>query len=268
VASELRFWLLGSVLATLPVCGVSPSDRVLAATALGGAAALANLFTASFGTAAARGAAAHAAAQPFSQPWRRGAAAVLVVIHLGLSPVLLPVRISGVDRVEDILAEADPTLSSTPATAHKTLVLLNPPLDPIAVFFPLYRASHGIQRPLHTRWLATGVSDLELERLDATTLRITPRAGFLSNSSQWLLRDPRRPPRPGEQVKLEGVVFEVESLNAQGLPAQVRVRFERPLEDPSFEWKRWEGDGYVAFSPPRPGERLLVPAVDMLRALF
>jgi hypothetical protein len=267
-ASELRFWLLGSVLATLPVCGVSPSDRVLAATALGGAAALANLFAASFGTPAARDAAARAAPHPSSQPWRRGAAAVLAAIHLGLSPLLLPVRISGVDRVEDILAEADPTISSAPATAQKTLVLLNPPLDPIAVFFPLYRASHGIQRPLHTRWLATGVSDLELERLDAYTLRVTPRAGFLSNSSQWLLRDPRRPPRAGERVKLEGVVFEIESLNAQGLPAQVRVRFERPLEDPSFEWKRWEGDGYVAFSPPRPGERLLVPAVDMLRALF
>jgi hypothetical protein len=193
---------------------------------------------------------------------------VLAAIHLGLSALLLPVRISGVDRVEDILAEADPTLSSTPATAQKTLVLLNPPLDPFAVFFPLYRASHGIQRPLHTRWLTTGVSDLELERLDASSLRITPRAGFLSNSSQWLLRDPRRPPRAGEQVKLEGVVFEVESLNQRGLPARVRVRFDRPLEDPSFEWKRWEGDGYVAFSPPRPGERLLVPAVDMLRALF
>jgi hypothetical protein len=201
-------------------------------------------------------------------PWRRGAAGALAVVHLVLAPALLPLRISGVDRVEDILAEADPTLSSTPATAEKTLVLLNPPLDPFGVFFPLYRAAHGIQRPRRTRWLTTGVTDLTLERLDAHSLRVSARAGFLSNSSQWMLRDPRRPLRAGERVALEGVLFEVESLNARGLPAQVRVRFDRPLEDASFEWKRWDRDGYVAFTPPRPGQPLRVPAVDMLHALF
>jgi hypothetical protein len=267
VANDLRFWLLGSVLATLPVCGVSPTDRVLTATALGGAAALASLFAAHRESRAAT----LDASAPHRAPsgrWRRIAVGALAVVHLGLSPLLLPVRIGGVDRVEDILAEADPSLSSAPASAAKTLVLLNPPLDPIAVFFPLYRASHDIQRPRRTRWLTTGVSDLTLERPDAYTLRLTAHAGFLSNSSQWLLRDPRRPLRAGERVKLEGVVFEVESLDARGRPATVSVRFDRPLEDPSFEWKRWDQDGYVAFAPPRPGQRLRVPAVDMLRALF
>lgn len=261
VDKELRFWLLGSVLATLPVCGVSPTDRVLTATALGGAAALASLIAASLGTQTPPDA-------PARRPWRRGAAGALAGVHLVLAPALLPLRISGVDRVEDVLAEADPTISSAPATAEKTLVLLNPPLDPFGVFFPLYRASHGIQRPRRTRWITTGVTDLTLDRLDPFTLRVSARAGFLSNSSQWMLRDPRRPLRAGERTTLEGVVFEVESLNARGLPAQVRVRFDRPLEDSSFEWKRWHRDGYVAFSPPRAGHPLHVPAVDMLRALF
>jgi hypothetical protein len=252
----LRFWLTGSLLASLPVCGVSPSDRVLTATALGGAAALASLLVALL-----------EGMQPLAR-WRLLGGAALGVVNLVIAPLLLPLRIQGVDRVEDVLERADGSISSAPEMARKTLILINPPLDPFAVFFPLYRASHRVQRPGRFRWLTTGVSELSLERVDARTLRVTPRAGFMSNSSQWMLRDPRRRMHAGQTVALEGVHFEVESLNARGLPARVLVRFEVPLEDPSLDWMRWDTHGYLPFTPPAPGRRVQLPAVDMVRALF
>jgi len=148
-------------------------------------------------------------------------------------------------------------------------LLVNPPLDPFGGYFPIYRAALGRPAPRHFRWLATGVSDLDIERVGANTLRVRPTGGYLASSSQLMLRSLRHPLALGETVSLTGVTFEVTALTGDGRPAEVEVRFAVPLDDSSLRFMQWDGaDGYVPFAVPRPGRTVRVPAVDIRRALF
>jgi hypothetical protein len=252
----LRFWALGCVLATIPVCGTHPEDRVLSATSLGGAA-----LVASFLLALADG--------RYAQPsrWARRAGAALWITHGVLAPLLLPLRTLLIDQFEVLLVRADPSVVRGPAAAHTTVVLLNPPIDFFAVYFPSFRGARGIPLPEHFRWLSTGESDLRVERVDAHTLKLTPGAGFLSTSSQCMFRRPDRRYALGEVVKLSDVSFQVTRLTEDGRPADVLARFERELDDPSLQWLQWGKREYVPFRLPAQGQAVVIPEVDLATTL-
>ncbi len=279
---RVRFWGLGALLAAIPVCSGPLDDRLLAGPGIGCAALLAQLFAAWAGARERD----HRAARADSHPQRvelRGAAqssesahprvralAVggLALLHLAFAPLLLPLRTLGVDAFEVLMTRADASIPSTPDIERQTLVALNPPVDLFAIYFPPYRAGRGIPRPAKLRWLATGISALEVERLDARTLRLRPQAGYLSNSTQWMLRSPRRPLREGEEVVLSDATFQVTELTADQRPAEVLVHFREPLESPTLRFVQWGKREYVPFTPPRVGETMRVPAVDMATALL
>ncbi|HEY8925622.1 MAG TPA: hypothetical protein VIU64_14645 [Polyangia bacterium] len=255
------FWAVGCVLATLPVCAPFPNDRLLMGPSLGAMALVARLL----------GAVADGdyPAPLGRQGAVRAAAALLAILHLALSPVLLPLRARAVALIDTRLRRADASIPATEAITGQTLVLVNPPIDPFAGYFPIYRAALDRPAPRRFRWLATGVSELDIERVGARALRVRPAGGYLASSSQLMLRSPRRPFTLGETVSLTGVTFEVTALTSDGRPAEVEVRFAVPLEDPSLRFMQWDGaDGYVPFEVPPPGRSVHVPAVDVRRALF
>jgi hypothetical protein len=132
----------------------------------------------------------------------------------------------------------------------------------------MYRAAMGEPRPKNLRWFATGVTDLQIHRVDETTLRIHPSAGFLSSFTQMLLRSPSQRIELGQRITLSDVTIEVSALTADGRPSDILVRFAVPLEDPSLQWLEWDKHDYVPFRVPRVGETLLVPAVDMSEMMF
>ena len=258
----VRFWAVGCLLATIPVCAPFPNDRLLLGPSLGAMALVARLLG-----AVADG--AYPAATLGSERAVKVAAAVLAALHLALAPVLLPLRARAVALIDTRLRLADASIPATDAITGKTLVLVNPPLDPFGGYFPIYRAALGRPAPRHFRWLATGVSDLDIERVGANTLRVRPTGGYLASSSQLMLRSLRHPLALGETVSLTGVTFEVTALTGDGRPAEVEVRFAVPLDDSSLRFMQWDGaDGYVPFAVPRPGRTVRVPAVDIRRALF
>jgi len=129
-----------------------------------------------------------------------------------------------------------------------------------------YRELHGIPRPAALYWLATGVSDLQLTTLDSNTLEVRPRGGYLSSSTQRMLRDPS-PNSRYDPVRLRQATFAVTELTSDGRPAEVRVRFERRLDDPELRFFRWQGHGYAELKLPTTGQSVLVPAVDCWAAL-
>jgi len=255
------FWSMGCLLATLPVCAPFPNDRLLMGPSLGAMALVARLL----------GAVADGA-YPAGLGWQRpakAAAALLAVLHLALGPVLLPLRARAVALIDTRLRRADASIPATAAIAGQTLVLVNPPIDPFGGYFPIYRAALDRPAPRHFRWLATGVSDLDIERVNARALRVRPAGGYLASSSQLMLRSPRHPLALGETISLTGVMFEVTALTRDGRPAEVEVRFAVPLEDPSLRFMQWDGaDGYIPFEVPLPGHTVRVPAVDLRRAIF
>ena len=255
------FWLVGCLLSTLPVCATFPNDRLLMGPSLGAMALVARLLG-----AVADG--AYPAALGSQRPVK-AAAALLAVLHLVLGPVLLPLRARAVALIDTRLRMADASIPATDAITRQTLVLVNPPIDPFAGYFPIYRAALGRPAPRYFRWLATGVSALDIERVGANALRVRPAGGYLASSSQRMLRNLRHPLALGERVSLTGVTFQVTALTGDGRPAEVEVRFAVPLDDPSLRFMQWDGaDGYVPFDVPRPGRAVRVPAVDLRRAIF
>ena len=253
----VRFWALGTLLATIPACAAVPNDRLLTATGIGGAALLAHLL----GSLADGSYPKHGRGVVYL-------CEALVFIHLLFAPFTLPFRTKAIDGLELVVAHADRSIPSTPDVANREVVVLNPPVDPLAIYFPAYREARNIPRPHYFRWLATGICDLSVERRDAYTLRLRPRDGYLSNSSQWMLRDPKTPSHVGEQVVLDDATFTITQVTTDRRPAEVDVRFHEPLESSHFQFLQWGVHEYVPFRLPAVGQRVLIPAVDMKKALF
>jgi hypothetical protein len=200
--------------------------------------------------------------------WVKVAAASLVLVHLVIAPLLSPFRARAMNDVNRMLGRANASVPSDPSVKNKSVVLVNPPLDPFAGYFLMYRAASGEPRPRHLRWLATGVTDLRVERVDARTLRLRPGAGFLSSTSQMMLRSVNRPMHLGDKITLSDMTIEVSDLAPDGRPLEILVRFTVDLEDRSLEWLQWGDHGYVPFRVPEIGETVILPAANMREVLF
>jgi hypothetical protein len=250
---RLELWVMGTVLCLLPMCATFPHDRLLLAPGVGGMAVIAALLEAGW---ARRGRTAVALG-----------AAALAAVHLLAAPMLAPWRAADVGRFSALLRESDASLPAGEALRGKTLVLLNPPLDPLAAYLPAYRQVNRTPRPLQQLWLATGTRELFVSRLDAHRLLLRPEGGFLSESMQRMLRGPAPPFERGQRVQLDGAHVLVTDVTDDGRPLQITVRFERELGDPSLIWMRWQRRGYEPFRLPPVGQSVLLPGVAILDLL-
>jgi hypothetical protein len=254
--AHARFWALGALLSTIPVCAGPIDDRLLIGPGIGFGALLAQLFVEVY-----RG------THPSTRRIKCGVA-VMAVFHVLLSPLLLPVRAYSIDTFESYMQRADVSIPKDASVTQQSVVIINPPIDLFAMYFPFYRAAHDVPRPKYLRWLANGVSALDIERLDARSLRVRPTAGFMANSTQWMLRGTRNPMRVGEVVTLSDAQITVTALTDDQRPAEMVIRFNVPLESPSLHFLQWGKQAYVPFTPPRIGGTVHVPRVDMAEALF
>jgi hypothetical protein len=251
-SATARFWAAGMLFCALPAASTFPHDRLLLGVTVGWMALLAELL----------GAPALGASR-----LRHGAVSGLVLIHLVLAPVLLPIRTANVDQLTLLMARSSRSLPPTARLERKTLVLVNPPVNPFAAYLPLYWEARGMARPGHFLPLASGFTSLRIRRPDARTLSLRPERGFLGHASELMLRSHARKMLLGETVRLEVATFEVTELTADGRPAEVTVRFEQSLDDPALLLMQWGHTGYVPFKPPTPGEAVTLPAANMLQIL-
>jgi hypothetical protein len=248
-----RFWAAGCGLSLLPSAATFPHDRLLLGAAIGAMALFSELFLET---------------RPADQRGRRLLVGAFVVVHLVLAPVLLPFRSATVAHLNVPLWRADASISKLPDLARRTLIIVNPPVAPFGSYLPIYREAARGPRPHRFLWLATGVSEVRICRVDASTLSVRPVRGYLSDPSQLMLRSLERPLKLGEKVSLDAATFEVVALTADGRPAEVEVRFARELSDPRLIFLRWGGQGYVRFDLPEVGASVVLPRVDLLNALF
>jgi len=233
-----RFFALGLLLSTLPVCATFPADRLLWFTGIGAMGLLARFFTET------------------RSGWRRVAGWGLIGIHVVLAPPLLALRSRSMVTVERPLSLANDSIPKTPEIVDKTVVLINPPSDWFAGYIQATRAARGEPRPQRLRWLAPGEGGVELTREDAFTLRVQAHGGFTGRVSEQMLRQ-----RPlSGNIALAGVTIEVLA------PDEARFRFDRPLED--FVWLRWGKAGYQPSAPPPIGAHQTLAPVSALQATF
>lgn len=249
---DVRFWVVGTVLSTLPVCVLAPADRLLIATGLGGSALIAILLLSALDRA-----------RELRSPGRKFFASMLAVIHLVIAPLLLPVQAYGLSFLESYIGRAERSIPEGDDIASKTVVLLNPPTDEFGIYMAHHRIVRGAVMPEHIRWIANGDTDLMLTRIDANTLRVRPQQGFLPPGALWTLRTPKYQSQVGDTINLEGTRITISDVTADGRPAEVLVNFDKPIDSDELVWMRWNNrDGFTPFTVPALGHSMLVPAAE------
>lgn len=249
---EVRFWTVGTLLSTVPVCAVAPADRLLIATGLGGSALIAIVLLGVLDRA-----------RDLHTPARKFWAGTFAVIHLGIAPLLLPLQAYGLTFMESYIGDAERSIPDGEGVADKTVVLLNPPTDEFGIYMAHHRRVRGGVMPANLRWLANGDSDLTLTRIDATSIKVRPSLGFLPPGSFGTLRGPEFKSAPGDVVTLSDSTITVSAVTPDGRPAEVLVKFDSPIDSAKFVWLRWNNrEGFERFSLPPIGHSMLVPAAD------
>jgi hypothetical protein len=240
-----RFWALGTVLSLPPACATLPMDRLLVFAGVGGMATVALVLAAWL----ERG--APAPGRRASRVAWGGAVLALVVVHLVLAPPLLTLRVLAVGLMARMGDTLEASIPADPSIRAKTLVILSSAAE-MTTFPPwMQRQVSGAPRPRRMRVLATCLADLEVTRVDATTLRVRPRQGFLDHDFLRMVRGLSRPFHAGDEVALSDVSVRVRDVTPDGRPAEADFTFAVPLEDPSLVWRRLAAGGVlVPWSPP------------------
>lgn len=254
-----RFWTLGLLLATVPICATFPMDRLLVFTGVGAMALVAQLLALALGN--------DGAAPPTRRPALRTAAVVLVGLHLILAPLVLPVRALSVRFLNAFAARSTEAIPKDEAVRGKTLVVVRAPADGSVGYTLTERAVLGAPRPERIRLLASGLGSVQVTRLDERTLKVRPAFGFCSTEGERMVRGLSRPFRPGDEVRLSDLQVLVTAVNAEGRALEAVFRFDRPLEDPSLLWLSWQGAGLESYSPPAVGAAHSLGEIDLGSAL-
>ncbi len=251
------FWASGMLLAAVPVAASFPSDRVLFFVGLGAMGILARVLAAVLDQAPV-----YAASLP-----KRVVATGLFLLHLVLSPAVLPARAMQMQVLGGTLESATAVLDGVPNLPERTVVILNPPLDIFATYIQAERAFERRPRSKHLYPLSSAATELRVTRSGPAELTLERERGFLYAPLEQHYRSAVSSLPKGSRVELSRMAAEVRATTEDGRPAQVSFRFPVPLESHSLLFLYWKDDRYVPFDLPELGSSVTLPAEDIGRIL-
>ncbi|MDB4975424.1 MAG: uncharacterized protein JWN48_3765 [Myxococcaceae bacterium] len=247
--AQARFWWVGAALSLLPVAAIGPSDRNLVFVGLGVAPVLALALQTLVET-------------PWSARWSRFVLGTLLVFNLAIAPLLLPLKCLYMVALQHVMAGAEQTIPKTAEAATKTLVVVVTGSEgPVAITWWQRDARHEA-RPRAARILATTFGETTITRLDAYQLRLHRDAGFFEAEMHELARGRSRPFQRGDTAALSDMTATVTDVTDDGRPRTLEFRFARPLDDPAWQWMRGSGTRLVTWSPPAPGQSVVLSVSD------
>jgi hypothetical protein len=254
--AEMRFFSLGALLATVPICAAYPFDRLLIFVGIGAMPLVAG-FLAYLAEGGAR-------ARP--RFWKIGAYGLGVtwlIIHIVMAPALLPGRALLPTALDRVMEEVNATLPSDETWSRQTLVVVNTPDVAFSFYLMARKASNLEPLPAYVRFLSITDNEVIVEREDEHTLTLRWPEGLFARPIDRFFRGKRFPFAVGDSFQLTGFVARVIEVTDDGRPAAARFEFEVPLEDSSLRWFCWMGKGYVPFVPPMVGEAMTLPRVNL-----
>ncbi len=254
-----RFWVLGMLLALVPICSTFPADRMLFFVGLGGFALLAHFLAGAFGQSDSVTTVGDVRS---SSRFAGKLAFAFVLVHFCFAPLALAVRsampVGPRNLVERLGAHNVPMDDSV---ADQSVVIVTAPLPLAACYLPERRALDGLPVPAHTRVLAPShPKPVVVHRPNVRTLIVRPGNGYLWMAIDQLARGPHHPMSLGERVELTDMTATVTALTEGGRPAEVSFEFRVPLEDASLRFLYWNDEEFAPFTPPPVGESVHLPA--------
>ncbi len=250
------FFATGMLLALIPVCATWPNDRLLLFSGFG-----------AFGLIATFLSRAYAVAPPGPCFSARAVAGVMVLIHIVLSPLLLPVRARLVgDLLHAFIENGVRTLPTSPEPMYIVVNAPDPLVAGISAAAHYYTDPSPVTQSL--RQLSTVTEgEATLERIDDHPVVMTMSQGVFQDPFSQVFRSPSLPFHAGDVTTVKGMRVEILEVGAEGLPRRIQFRFDVPLDDPSMLWVTWVKQGFVPFKPPGQGEKVPVPLVNFVEAL-
>ncbi|MDI1482732.1 hypothetical protein [Polyangium sp. y55x31] len=249
------FFAVGMTLSLLPACAVWPSDRLLLFSGIGGAGLVASMLVASreyLGRA--------------TRMYVGAVAAVLVLFHLVLAPLLLPLRAwSTGSMLHGFTERAISSIPKMDGAEGRTLVVVSSPDSVIVSTVMAAWINENSPLPSVLRVLSTAVGGtLKAGRVDERTLSVTLTDGYFRDPTATVFRDPEKAPlRVGDRIPIGTMVAEIVSLAEDGkVPSRIDFHFDRSLDDPSMVWLVWERTRFVPFVVPKVGETREMPVAS------
>lgn len=250
-----RFLGLGALLSLVPMCASEPTDRLLLSAEIGLCGLLAMLLMQVL--------AWHRLHRGWLATGAKVFIGVVMLVHLVIQP-LQTLMMSTMRKHVTAPASYQDALSLPDASQdpYARVILLNPPVGSMAVYYPAVRRYHGVSNPRSIQALAHGMLGLSLHRIDARTLELRAPGGrsFMDGFS----RDVRtRPFKVGERIRAGRMQAVVAALSAEGMPTAVRFQFDSPAGGPPWRFYVWSEAGYVPYALPAPGQSATLPAPDV-----
>ncbi|MCF7974887.1 MAG: hypothetical protein K9N55_13795 [Phycisphaerae bacterium] len=261
-----RFWCVAMGVAIVPVCAAVPMGRNLLFASIAGFALMAQFIC---------GVLTKGPWLPEAGTWRRFISPMawfLLLVH-GVSGIAATGAIPKITQT--MMAQMDATydLSRSQTPNHQDLVIVNAPNPASMIYMPYRQALTHQSLPARLHMLAPGYGPLQVTRPDDHSLRIKALEASLLTCRPTsrleivhlyrYLSDFRAAKdrfAPGEALPLPGLSVTVESMDTQGQPIEILVRFDTPLTEPTRSWLRWDWqlEHYEPFVLPAVGQTLVL----------
>jgi hypothetical protein len=246
-----RFWGLGMLLATAPICAAVPMNRNLIFVGLGAMGLLGQFLAAALG------------AKFWRRPllWRACQGVLvgaLAVIHLVIAPVGLAV-LARFPCGPDPMLDAFQTLPVVPRS-DRDMIFVNFSWSMHMLDLLTARAVDGEPLPRSAQILAPASTEVTVTRTDENTLLVRPDRGYFVYLASGMGYSRDSPLAPGRTIDLKTMKITITETTADGRPAAVLFRFNTPLEDQSLQWICWKSGRFQEFQPPPVGSTVSLPA--------
>ncbi|MEZ5507138.1 MAG: hypothetical protein R3F38_14705 [Gammaproteobacteria bacterium] len=209
-SAAARFWALGALFSVAPVTATVPADRNLLFVGIGASALLGMLFHALF-------------CKLQTSRLQRGGTWVLVVLHLILSPLLLPVFSYSPQLWSQLMML--PLARDIPIESpQESLITFGIPM-PIGLGATPMRFAEGLPLPDKFWMISSLQQDFMITRIDANTLRITAPDGMINAIEANLRNLERNPITTDFRIRLTDLDIAVSKVMPDGKPRELTLTF-------------------------------------------
>lgn len=234
-----RFWALGCVLSAFPISSTIPSDRNLLMVGIG-ASALIGLLLESVSTTLST-----------SRLTRIGAS-ILLVMHLVISPLLMPLM-SYSPRIWNKLMALDLNQKMPVQSNHERVLLFGLSM-PIALATTPMRFAHGTTLPERLWLISSDMMNFTIKRTATGAIEIESDQGMISDFEQSLRDLSREPLHVGQVVATDSIRIHVTKLDPAGHPLRLTAEFNDRISDTLIIF--WNGKSFERAPLPELGETL------------